>query len=113
MLLLLLATLAAAQQMSEDRLRFSVRQFYQLQIDKKWREAADLVALDSNDDYWNSKKPQFRSVSIDQVELGEDKAHAKVTVTEKSFIRPDLVKVTSWKSENGEWRCACRTEANE
>jgi len=120
-----IAATAWAQQSSPDAakaeqaLRERVQQFYQLQQDEKYRQAESMVADDTKDDYYNSKKPKIRSFSIEKVELTDDNTKAKVVVKFKLlFLVPgagaqifDMPTPTTWKLENGEWRWYISAEA--
>jgi len=100
---------AAAE--AEAALRDRVAQFYQLQVDKKFRQVEDLVAEDTKDDYYNGAKPNIKGFSIQQIELLDDNKRARVTIKAKATLRvPQLAAqefempaVTSWKIENGQW----------
>ena len=49
---------------SEKALRARVSEFFQLQVDKKFRQAEALVATESRDDYYDSSKPKMESFKI-------------------------------------------------
>ena len=46
-----------------------MQKFYQLQQDKKFREAEVFVADDTKDLYYNGKKPDIKGFSIEKVQL--------------------------------------------
>jgi hypothetical protein len=112
-----LAVTAWAQQASpgaveaEKALRARVEKFYQLQIDKKYRQAEAFVAEDTKDAYVAMGKGDLLAVGIQQVELLADNTRAKVTVKSKSTVMImgagrmpfEMPAVTLWKIENGEW----------
>jgi hypothetical protein len=95
----------------EAALRSRVEQFYQLQVDKKFRQAEALVAEDSKDDYYNRAKPDIKGFSIQKIEWLENNAHARVTLRAKMTIKVaqladqvfDLPVTGFWKMENGQW----------
>ncbi len=92
-------------------MRARVEQFYQLEVDKKFRQAEALIAEDSKDTFYNGIKPDIHSFKIEQIEFKGDNSraevHAKVNVT---FIMTGFAPViadssvtTLWRIENGEW----------
>jgi hypothetical protein len=96
-----------------------VQQFYQLQVDKKYRQAEAMVADDTKDEYYASKKPDIKGFSINNVELSPDLKTAKVTIKAKVVaLIPgagaqtfDFPTPTEWKLEDGEWRWYISQEA--
>jgi hypothetical protein len=96
---------------AEAALRARVEQFYQLQVDKKFRQAEAMVAEDSKDDYYNRAKQDIKSFSIQQIEFRRDNSRARVTLKAKLVVRVALVGAqefelpvtASWKIENGQW----------
>jgi hypothetical protein len=99
---------AAAE--AEAALRARVDQFYQLQIDKKYRQAEAFVAEDTKDDYYNSSKSRIKTESIEKIELLDDNSRAKVTVKRKVVVATplgdqdfDMLAPSTWKLENGQW----------
>ena len=96
---------------AETAVRARVEQFYQFEVDKKFRLAENLLAEDSKDAFYNGVKPEVRSFKIDSIELQENNTkavvHAKVKVP---FIMPgfptvigDSAVTTIWRFENGQW----------
>src|ERR1700691_5106919 len=75
---------AAAE--AEAALRARVEQFYQLQVDKKFRQAEALVAEESKDDYYNRSKPDIKGFSIQEIQLLDDNTRARVTLKGKLVI---------------------------
>ena len=54
-----IAATAWAQQPSQpstEALRDRVQQYYQMMVDKKYRQAEAMVAMESKEDYYNGKK---------------------------------------------------------
>jgi hypothetical protein len=100
---------AAAE--AEAALRARVEQFYQLQVDKKFRQAEALVAEESKDDYYNRSKLNIKQFSIQKIEWFDDNSRARVTLKGKIDVRIaqlgdqafDMPLTTSWKVENGQW----------
>jgi hypothetical protein len=100
---------AAAE--AEAALRARVEQFFQLQVDKKFRPAEAMVAEDTKDIYYNGKKFNINSFAIDKVYLLDDNTHAKVTIKAKvtralpgfGFVDFDSPSTTLWKIEDGQW----------
>jgi hypothetical protein len=96
----------------EAALRARVEQFYQLQVDKKFRQAEALVAEDSKDDYYDRAKPDIKGFSIQEIHLSDNDTRARVTLKGKLVIKIapqlgpqsfDMPMTTSWKMENGQW----------
>jgi len=101
----------AGQSEAEKALRVQVDRFYQLMLDKKYREAEKLVADQSKDDYYNGGKPEFESVKVLKVEMLPDRLHARVTmsgsIARLAFGTRQIFESrfeTHWMMEGGEWR---------
>jgi hypothetical protein len=100
---------AAAE--AEKALRERVQQFYQLQQDKKYRQAEAFVADDTKDDYYAAKKPNIQGFTIDRIELLDGNTRAKVTIKAKVLVLMmgagaqifEMPTPTTWKIENGQW----------
>ena len=100
-----------AQAAAEKVVRTRVNQFYQLMLDKKYRAAEEMVAVDSKDDYYNGTKPDIKGFSIDKVELSDRNTRATVVVKWKlQTLFPgagvqvfEFPVTTWWKVENGKW----------
>ena len=96
---------------AEAALRARVEQFYQFQVDKKFRQAEAMVAEDSKDEYYNRAKQNINGFSIQQIEWLDNNTRARVTIKGKVVLRAALIGaqqfemplLTSWKLENGEW----------
>jgi len=54
---------------AEKALRARVEQFFQLQVDKKFRQVEPMVAADSKDLYYNASKPDLKAFEVQKVEL--------------------------------------------
>jgi hypothetical protein len=100
---------AAAE--AEAALRARAEQFFQLQADKKFRPAEAMVADDTKDLYYNGRKFNINSFSIEKIELLEDNTRAKVTIKTKvtravpvmGIVVFDAPATTLWRLENGQW----------
>ena len=68
----------------EAALRARVEQFYQLEIDKKFRQAEAFVAEDTKDDYYNGSKPAIKASSIQKIEWSDNNTRARVTSKAKN-----------------------------
>jgi hypothetical protein len=94
---------------AEKALRQRVQEFYDLQQDKKFRQAEDYVAEDSKDEYYAAKKQEVKDFQIVKVDLAEGNTKAQVTIRGKmvvlfngvqEFLMPSQ---SSWKIDNGKW----------
>jgi hypothetical protein len=101
---------AAAE--AEAALRARATQFFQLQVDKKFRQAEAMVADDTKDQYYDGKKFNMESFDIQSVELLSDNTRAKITIKAKvklivpavaQTVTVDAPSITAWKIENGQW----------
>jgi hypothetical protein len=100
---------AAAE--AEAALRARAEQFFQLQVDKKFRQAESFVAEDTKDDYYNGNKFNIKSFTVQKTELLDDNTRARVTIKAKvtrimaGFPPMDFESTTTtrWKLENGLW----------
>jgi hypothetical protein len=97
---------------AETALRARVQQFYRLQQEKKFRQSEAMIADDTKDDYYASRKPDIKGFTIEKVELQKDSTEAKVTIKVKVVVLMpgaggqifDMTTPTYWKIEAGEWR---------
>jgi len=109
-------TTAPAPSEAESRLRARVDKFYSLLQEgrtsvKSLRQAEELVAADTKDQYYVAKKPDIREYHIASVELFDGGQKARVVVTAKVVVMmvgagPQEFTVpvkSTWKLENGEW----------
>jgi hypothetical protein len=102
---------APAAAKAEAALRARVEQFYQLQVDKKFRQAEALVAEDSKDEYYDGAKQDIRSFEIQKIELQNDNTRAVVTLKRKVVLKSALIGpqqfemplLSRWKVESGQW----------
>jgi hypothetical protein len=96
---------------AEAALRARAEQFFQLQVDRKFRQAESIVAEDSKDEYYNANKLNIKGFTIQKIELLDGAAKAKVaikarvTLTVPGFgvLDLDSPSTSTWKLENGEW----------
>jgi hypothetical protein len=101
----------------DEALRARMSKFYQAHVDGKPRRAEELVAEDSKDFFYESKKPKCLSFEIGKIEYSKDFTEAKAIVVVETYVpilgfgnKPMKVPVTSlWKIENGQW-CWYTTE---
>jgi hypothetical protein len=95
---------------AEAALRARVEKFYQLQVDKKFRQAEELVAEESKDAYYNGSKLNIKGFSIQQIEWLDNNSRARVSVKGKVVVSTvvgtqefEMPALTSWKLESGQW----------
>ncbi len=118
LLLSVLAATAFAQQQpapgakeAEAALRARAEQFFQLQVERKYRQAEALVADDTKDTYYNGDKFNIKNFTIEKIDLLDGNTRAKVMIKAKvTLITPtappmdfDAPSTTLWKVENGKW----------
>ena len=96
----------------EAELRDRVQSFYQLQMDKKFRQAEAFVAEDTKDFYYSSAKGAFDAFKISNIEILEPGKKAKVTVRSNFTVmmmgapKPmpmEMPFTSTWKVEDGKW----------
>jgi hypothetical protein len=117
-LLLMLSLLGAPQLQPgpvppevDQELRTRIREFYQLQVDHQFRRAEDLVAEDSKEFYYESRKPEIKSFSIERIDYLADFKSAAVKIRGKvQVVFPgappmviESVSPAAWKLDNGKW----------
>lgn len=96
---------------AEAALHARAEQFFQLQVDKKYRQAEALVAEDSKDDYYNGNKYNIKGFTVQRIQLLDKNTRANVTITAKvTLLMPgaggvdfDAPITSPWKIENGKW----------
>ncbi|MCU1324868.1 MAG: hypothetical protein JWN34_238 [Bryobacterales bacterium] len=97
-------------QPAAEALRDRVQEYYQLMVDKKYRQAEAMVAEESREDYYNGRKPDLKGFEILTLDMQTATA-AKVTIQAKVvLLMPgaggqvfDMPTPTYWKLENGAW----------
>ncbi|HEY1759696.1 MAG TPA: hypothetical protein VGG72_30260 [Bryobacteraceae bacterium] len=98
----------------DQALRARVTEFFQDFVDGKFRLAINLVAEDTQDEYFSSPKAEIKSFKIDAIDFSSDFAKATVHMTVKQvwklkaegFMQDQIVESpmsTTWKVENGKW----------
>ena len=111
-----LAATAWAQQAPQpaqpavEALRDRVQKYYQMMVDKQYRQAEAMVAEQSKEDYYNGRKPDIKAFDIMSIDL-RDQATARVIIKAKlMMLMPgagaqmfDMPTPTDWKLENGAW----------
>jgi hypothetical protein len=96
---------------AEKALRERVQAFYQLQTDEKYRQAEAMVADDTKEDYYVSKKPKIKGFTVEKIDLNDDLTKAKVLIKAKVLVLMlgagaeifEMPTPTTWKLENGLW----------
>jgi hypothetical protein len=115
--LLLLPVIAAAQPPAvqpppevDQALRARVSEFFQDFIDGKFREAMNLVAEDTQDEYFASGKAQIKQFKIRDIKYDSGFEHATVNSTVRRIWviggKPNEVDVEMpmiWRIEKGKW----------
>lgn len=93
-------------------LRARVLEFLQLQAAHKFRQSEQLVAEDSKDYYYESKKPEISEFELKEIRYEPDFRTAHVTVTMKTSTNLPLLGIpmtfvtnepSDWKIEDGQW----------
>lgn len=95
----------------EEALRARISKFYQAHVDGKPRRAEELVAEDSKDFFYDSKKGKCLSFEIGRIEYSKDFTEAKALVVVETYVpimgfgnKAMKMPVTSlWKIEKGLW----------
>jgi hypothetical protein len=98
----------------EQALRTRVTEFFQDFVDGKFRQAINLVAEDTQDEYFSGPKAEIKAFQIDQISYSDDFAKATVTLKVKQVWRMkaegfmqemvvDSSMPTTWRIENGKW----------
>jgi len=107
---LLLLAQAPGQAEAEQALRARVTEFLQYHVDGNFRKAYDMVATDTQEDYFNTGKIQIKGFTIDDVQFSENftKASIRTTISRNMNVAgqdfPVLMpSITTWKIENNKW----------
>jgi hypothetical protein len=95
----------------DEALRARVTQFYQLQVDRKYREAEALVAEDTKDYYYGMNRARYTSFEIQEIKYSDE--FTKAIVMTRCFMlfpmpgmldKPMPVPTRSrWKLVDGQW----------
>jgi hypothetical protein len=78
---LMLLAQAAGQQEAEKALRARVTEFLQYHVDGNFRKAYDMVATDTQEDYFNTGKVQIKGFTIDDVQFSDNFTKASIRTT--------------------------------
>lgn len=107
---LLLLAQAPGKLEAEQALRARVTEFLQYHVDGNFRKAYDMVAADTQDDYFNTGKVQIKGFTIDDVQFSENftKATIRTTISRNMNVAgqdfPVMMPSTiTWKLENNKW----------
>jgi len=98
----------------DQALRSRVTEFFQDFVDGKFRQAINLVADDTQDEYFSSPKAEIKTFKIDAINYTDDFTKADVQMTIKQvwklkaegFMQDQIVDspmTVTWKIENGKW----------
>lgn len=94
----------------DKALRERIAAFHQYHVDGQFRKAAELVAEDTQDFFYNNNKPRYLSFEIQTVTYSDNFTRARASVLcEQNVALPGFVgkfKVptpSTWKLENGKW----------
>jgi hypothetical protein len=96
---------------AEKALRARAQQFYQLEVEKKFRAAEAFVAADTKDYFYDNGKPDIRAFELGPVTFTDNGTRATIAlVATVVLMAPEVgsqeFKVPAkptWKLENGEW----------
>lgn len=108
-----LSFISAAKPSAEvdSAIRDRIRSFYQLQTQKKFRQAEEFVAADTRDLYYDSQKTEIRDFQIIKIEYSSDFQQATVTLKAKRMalipgvppFEVESIFTSDWKIDNGKW----------
>jgi hypothetical protein len=98
----------------EQALQARVTEFFQDFVDGKFRQAINLVAEDTQDEYFSSPKAEIKTFKIEGIDFSGDFTKANVRLTVKQVLKLkaegfmqdttlDSPMATDWKIENGKW----------
>jgi hypothetical protein len=94
----------------DEALRARVAQFYQAQMEGKFREAFTLVADDSQDAFFTAPKQQYKGCETIRINYSEEFTKAQVVEScegELAFhghmFHSKVPVTTNWKVEKGQW----------
>ena len=102
---------SVAAEESKQALIGRVQQYYQMMVDKKYRQAEAFVADDTKEDYYGGKKPDIKGFDIMTVTVGQNGSTATVIIKAKVVTLMmgagaqifEMASPTNWKIENGLW----------
>jgi len=98
----------------DQALRGRVNEFFQDFVDGKYRQALNVVAEDTQDEYFSSPKMEIKEFHVDGISYSSDFKTATVKVTVKrvwklkaeGFLNDTIVDTpmdTAWRIENDKW----------
>jgi hypothetical protein len=94
----------------DKALKARVNEFFQYHVDGSYRKAIEMVAADTQDEYFASGKMHLKSFTLDSIKYDDkfDKAVVTTTVVRDWEIRMQMntvtvPMVTTWKLEKGKW----------
>jgi hypothetical protein len=96
----------------DDALRARASEFYKLHMERKYRQAEQLVADSAKDDFYAATKQDLKDFRIDQIAFSDNYTKAKITVLGKTMVSfmgmaaPQLMDVpfpSFWKLDGGKW----------
>lgn len=98
-------------QTPEEALRSRVTKFYQAYVDGKARTVEPMVAEDTKDKWFVSKKLRYGSFEIGKIEFNEDRSRAKVILMVETTMHirgtsfsGKIPTASHWKIEGGVWK---------
>jgi hypothetical protein len=99
-----------AEDEAKKALEARAQTYYQLMVEKKYRQAEALVAEESKEDYYAGNKPDIKGFEILRSDIREDGQKATVTIKAKVLMLMmgaaqifEMPTPTYWKLDNGEW----------
>jgi hypothetical protein len=95
----------------DKALRERITQFYQRQVERRYREAEAFVAADTKDYFYSANKSDFLSCALDRIEYLNDAKQAKAWLQcERNIMFPGFAGqvlkmpvISTWKLEKGKW----------
>jgi hypothetical protein len=95
----------------DKALRERVTQFYQRQVERRYREAEEFVAADTKDYFYSANKGDYLSCAIDRIEYLNNAKQAKAWLQcERNIMFPGFAGqvlkmpvISTWKLEKGKW----------
>jgi len=107
---MLLAQAPISPAEAEKALRARVTEFLQYHVDGNFRKAYDMVATDTQEDYFNTGKVQIKGFTVDDVQFSDNftRATVRTTISRTMMVTtqefPVLMPSTiTWKIENNKW----------
>jgi len=95
----------------DDALRARITKFYDLHVAAKFRQAEQLIAEESKDDFYVLSKPELKNFKIGNIEYSDHFTKAKVVIVgSMPVLLPmaggkimDMPFASYWKIENRKW----------